>query len=55
MGCSHPRKCGLASFVGVLIDKPTIGIAKKLLCGEVNSEYFVEIDRIICGYMHGSL
>ena len=54
MGCSHPRKCGLASFVGVLIDKPTIGIAKKLLCGEVNSEYFVEIDRIICGYMHVS-
>ena len=53
-GVLHPRKCGLASFVGVLIDKPTIGIAKKLLCGEVNSEYFVEIDRIICGYMHVS-
>ena len=53
-GILHPRKCGLASFVGVLIDKPTIGIAKKLLCGEVNSEYFVEIDRIICGYMHVS-
>ncbi|MGA7898283.1 MAG: endonuclease V [Nitrososphaeraceae archaeon] len=53
-GMLHPRKCGLASFVGVLIDKPTIGIAKKLLCGEVNSEYFVEIDRIICGYMHVS-
>jgi deoxyribonuclease V len=51
-GTLHPRRCGLASFVGVLIDKPTIGIAKKLLCGEVNSEYFVEIDRIICGYMH---
>ena len=53
-GMLHPRKCGLASFVGVLIDKPTIGIAKKLLCGEVNSEYFIEIDRIICGYMHVS-
>lgn len=53
-GMLHPRKCGLASFVGVLIDKPTIGIAKKLLCGEVNSEYFVEIDGIICGYMHVS-
>ena len=53
-GMLHPRKCGLASFVGVLIDKPTIGIAKKLLCGEVNSEYFVEIGRIICGYMHVS-
>src|SRR6476660_5057567 len=53
-GVLHPRKCGLASFIGVLINKPTIGIAKKLLCGEVNSEYFVEIDRIICGYMHVS-
>ena len=28
-GMLHPRKCGLASFVGVLIDKPTIGIAKE--------------------------
>jgi deoxyribonuclease V len=53
-GMLHPRKCGLASFVGVLINKPTIGIAKKLLCGEVNSKYFVEIDRTICGYMHMS-
>jgi deoxyribonuclease V len=53
-GMLHPRRCGLASFVGVLINKPTIGIAKKLLCGEVNSEYFVEIDQTICGYMHMS-
>jgi len=51
-GVLHPRKCGLASFIGVLINKPTIGIAKKLLCGEVNSKHFVEIDGTICGFMH---
>lgn len=32
-GILHPRGIGLASHVGVLIDVPTIGIAKNLLCG----------------------
>ena len=30
-GILHPRKCGLASHVGVVCDIPTIGISKKLL------------------------
>ena len=34
-GIAHPRKCGLASWIGLEIDKPTIGIAKKLLIGDV--------------------
>ena len=50
-GMLHPRKCGLASFVGVLVNKPTIGIAKKLLCGYINRDNFIEIDRTICGYV----
>lgn len=34
-GIAHPRRFGLASHVGVLIRKPTIGVAKKKLCGRI--------------------
>lgn len=34
-GILHPRRIGLASHVGVLLKKPTIGVAKRLLCGKV--------------------
>ncbi|XBS70002.1 deoxyribonuclease V [Acerihabitans sp. KWT182] len=32
-GISHPRRLGVASHFGLLIDKPTIGVAKRRLCG----------------------
>jgi Deoxyinosine 3''endonuclease (endonuclease V) len=34
-GRLHPYKAGLACYVGYLIEKPTIGVAKKKLIGEV--------------------
>ena len=34
-GQLHPRRCGLACFVGLTIDKPTIGVAKSRLCGTI--------------------
>jgi deoxyribonuclease V len=32
-GINHPRMAGLACFVGVLLDLPTVGITKSVLCG----------------------
>ncbi len=33
-GINHPRRAGIATHIGVALDVPTIGITKKVLCGE---------------------
>jgi len=33
-GISHPRGLGVASHLGVLLDRPTIGVAKTILVGQ---------------------
>lgn len=33
-GVAHPRRLGVASHFGLLVDVPTIGVAKKRLCGK---------------------
>lgn len=32
-GQAHPRRCGLATHLGVLLDRPTVGLAKSRLVG----------------------
>ncbi len=49
-GILHPRKCGLACYVGIIIDKPTIGVAKKLLCGSTLENNYIEYNKKILGY-----
>jgi deoxyribonuclease V len=33
-GINHPMMAGMATFIGVMLDIPTIGITKSVLCGE---------------------
>jgi deoxyribonuclease V len=36
-GLAHPRRAGLATIMGILLDLPTVGVAKRLLVGEVEN------------------
>jgi len=33
-GLAHPRRMGLATHIGVLLDRPSVGCAKSRLCGK---------------------
>ena len=48
-GQLHPRRCGLACSVGVALSKPTIGVAKNLLCGTTRPDHLIELDGQILG------
>ena len=49
-GVLHPRRCGLACYIGIATNLPTIGVAKSLLCGGVQPDNFVTHKGEILGY-----
>ncbi|RLG76091.1 MAG: endonuclease V, partial [Thermoprotei archaeon] len=56
-GLPHPRKMGIASHIGVALDIPSIGVARKRLYGTIRRirEDFAEIliDNKVVGYVVG--
>lgn len=53
-GITHPRSFGIASHVGVVLDKPTVGVARRILSGRevvINGERYLENNGVLGAYV----
>lgn len=37
-GTNHPRRCGIATHIGIKLDMPAIGVGKSFLCGTIEGD-----------------
>ncbi len=37
-GINHPRRCGIATHIGIKLDMPAIGVGKSFLCGQIEGD-----------------
>lgn len=49
-GILHPRRFGLACHIGVILDVPTVGVAKNLLCGTRQPDNTVVYNNQVVGH-----
>lgn len=57
-GRAHPRRCGLATLLGFAAGRPSVGVAKSLLTGElrrVENLYEVVVDGEVVGLSDGKI
>jgi deoxyribonuclease V len=40
-GINHPRRCGIATHVGIRLDMSTIGVGKSFLCGDACDDGYI--------------
>src|SRR3989344_1643896 len=48
-GIAHPRRLGLASHFGLIISRPTIGVARTLVIGKVEHGK-IYVEKELCGF-----